>query len=144
MKAEHPKLVVVCDTNVLLSMLGFPGGRLDVLWNIILADLMVLVLSDFILQELIRNFRLKARLSEQDTSDILDLLRNHARIVATRKHIAIIKDCPADNRILECAIKAQANVLITGDLKHIRPIDRIQATLILTPREFLDQYFPGN
>ena len=57
-------------------------------------------------------------------------------------HVIRAKD--SDNRILECAVKAEAQVLITGDMRHIRPLGSIQGIPILTPREFLDKYFPGS
>ena len=91
MSTKADKLRVVCDTNVLLSMLGFPGGRLDALWEIIQDGRIDLFLSEF---------------------------------------------------ILECAVEAKAQVLVTGNFKHIVPLKSFRGIAILTPREFLDKYFP--
>ena len=38
-----------------------------------------------------------------------------------------------DNRILECALEAVADVLVTGNLKHIRPLAFFEGIDILTP-----------
>jgi len=54
----------------------------------------------------------------------------------------VITRLEADNRILECAVDAHANVLITGNMKDIRPLGTFRGIEILTPREFLARYFP--
>lgn len=142
MKEEPKKLKVVCDTNVLLSMLGFRGGRLDLLWEIILKDQVDLFSSAFILEELMRNLSVKARLKQGEITAIMELLKNHASIVSPKKRVHVIREKDADNRILECAAEANAGVLITGNFKHIRPLGCFEGIEILTPREFLDKYFP--
>jgi predicted nucleic acid-binding protein len=48
-----------------------------------------------------------------------------------------IKRCGLDNRILECAPDVKADVLISGDMKDLRPLGVFQGASILTPREFL-------
>jgi len=135
------KLRVVCDTNVLLSMLGFPGGRLDILWELIQQEHLSLFLSDFILEELARNLRKKVRLESRDAQQAMALLRGRSKIVPPAEKISVIARKDSDHRILECAVAAQADVLVTGDLRDLRPLSRFQGIEILTPREFLDKYF---
>ena len=77
MKEELKKLQVVCDTNVLLSMLGFPGGRLDALWAIIIENRVNLFTSPFILEELVKNLHVKARLEQKEIAATINLLKNH-------------------------------------------------------------------
>lgn len=142
MKEGRKKLRIVCDTNVLLSLLGFPGGRLDILWEIIQEGGVDLATSDFILQELSKNLRLKAHLESHEVEEVIRLLKNYARIVSPHQKIAVIREKEADNRILECAVEAKADVLVTGNFKHIRPLGSFQDIEILSPKEFLDKYFP--
>lgn len=40
-------------------------------------------------------------------------------------------------------MEAKADTIVTGNMKHIRPLGRFQGIEILTPREFLDRHFPG-
>lgn len=47
-----------------------------------------------------------------------------------------------DNRILECAQAAQADVIITGD-KHLLGLGRFGNTPILGLRQFLDTRAPS-
>ena len=143
MKEELKKLRIVCDTNVLLSMLGFPGGRLGALWGIIMGDQVNLFTSSFILEELTKNLILKARLGKRETAQIIELIKNHARVISPKQQIHVIQEKESDNRILECAVEADADVLVTGNFKHIRPLGSFEGIEILTPREFLDKYFPN-
>lgn len=143
MKGEDKKLRVVCDTNVLLSMLGFPGGRLDALWEIIREEKVDLFISEFILKELSKNLSVKARLRSSDVHDAVDSIKNHAVIVAPQETLRVIHHKKEDNRILECAVESRAHILITGNLKHIRPLNTFQNIKLLTPREFIDNYFPN-
>ena len=40
-------------------------------------------------------------------------------------------------------MEAAAQILVTGNFKHIRPLGFFRGIEILTPREFLDKYFPA-
>jgi putative PIN family toxin of toxin-antitoxin system len=136
------KLRIVCDTNVLLSMLGFPGGRLDSLWEIIQNGDVQLFLSEFILQELAKNLRVKVRLETNDVQTVLGLLKGRAKMVEPTERIHVVRRKDSDNRILECAVAANAQVLVTGNFKDLVPLKSFQGIAILAPRAFLDHYFP--
>lgn len=142
MKAENKKLRVVFDTNVILSMLAFPGGRLDVLWEIVQGDILDIYLSEFIVEELVRNLERKIKLDPRLVAELIAVLKGHTHMIVPVKTIDVIQEKDSDNRILECAVEADADVLVTGNFKHIRPLGKYRGILILTPREFLDQYFP--
>src|ERR1700687_5095608 len=120
------KLHVVFDTNVLLSMLGFPGGHLDGLWELTQSAKFELYLSEFILEELTKNLRLKTRLNPRDISITINILRYRAHVLRPAKHLQVIKRKDSDNRILECAAAARASVLVTGDLQDLRPLGHFQ------------------
>ena len=57
------------------------------------------------------------------------------RAVADTK--VYINDDP-DNRILECAVEAGANVVITGD-HDLRQLGAFRNIRILSPRQFLEE-----
>jgi putative PIN family toxin of toxin-antitoxin system len=137
--APHKKLRVVFDTNVLFSMLAFPGGRMDVFLEIILQDQVDLVLSDFILEELGRNIKKKTSLNPKDA---IKILRSHSFIHNPTEKIDVIKTHNPDNRILECAVGGHVEVLVTGNMKDIRSLGAFRGVAILSPREFIEKYFP--
>ncbi len=143
MKEGADRLRLVYDTHVLLSMLGFPGGRMDALWELLQQGRIELFVSEFILEELSKNLRLKVRLESAEAEEVVRLLRNRARIVSSTEKISVIREKDADNRILECAAACEAQVLVTGNFKHIRPLGSFRGIEILSPREFLNKHFPG-
>lgn len=44
---------------------------------------------------------------------------------------------PGDEMVLECALAADAEVIVTGDKKHLLPLRRFRDIEIIPPREFL-------
>ena len=45
-----------------------------------------------------------------------------------------------DHRILECAVAADAEFLVTGDKKDLLPLSLFREIRIVSPREFLDLF----
>lgn len=50
---------------------------------------------------------------------------------------------PKDRKVLACAVGGQADVLITGDVKHLLKLRTYEKTAIVTAAEFLAR-FSGN
>jgi len=138
--AVSKRLRVVLDTNVLISALAFQGIVRRV-WGLAQEDKFTVFASPFILEELERNL-IKLGLSPANISLLIDDVQNTARTIHPTSHTSVIEKDITDNRILECATDAKADVLVTGDIKHIRPLGFFEGIEILTPREFLDKYFP--
>ena len=44
---------------------------------------------------------------------------------------------PGDEMILECGVEAEAQLIVTGDKKHLLPLMRYREIDIVTPAEFL-------
>jgi predicted nucleic acid-binding protein len=59
-----------------------------------------------------------------------------ATVLKTRPHLHILKDDP-DDRILECALLASADVIVTGD-RHLLSLTRHGSTSLLGLADFLD------
>ena len=65
------------------------------------------------------------------------------RLITTRIHptlhlSSVVQDAD-DHRILECAVAARVDYLITGDKSHLQPLKHFRGIQIVSPREFLDQ-----
>ncbi len=132
-------LRAVLDTNVLISALAFQGETKK-LYDLAEQRQFRLFTSEFILAELERNL-LKLGLDADQAALLIEDLRNIASVVHPKVKVSAIQQNDTDNRILECAIEAKADVLVTGDLKHIRPLASFRGIEIVTPREFLTKYF---
>ena len=130
---------VVLDTNVLLSALAFPGSKPDQILRRVRHGEVELFLSDFILAELERILRDKFRFTTRQTDDRLTAIRRMATLVVPKERIALVAAKDDDNRILECAVAAHADYLVTGDKEHLLPLRSIGATQIVTPAAFLER-----
>jgi len=129
-------LKAVLDTNVIVSALNFGGNPLLIL-ELARRRTIQLFLSEAIFEETALVLELKLGWKKQETSRALHLIRGFSTIVAPIKQVAIIRAKKSDNRILECAMEAGADYLVTGDAAHILPLKKIGKTLIVNPAEFI-------
>ena len=124
---------VVLDTNVIISGLNFPGNERLVL-DLALRGRFELYVSVFILEEaagvLVRKFKWSGERA-------LRALGDAASMVEHRQLPEVIEGGHADNRILECAVEASADYLVTGDRCHLPPLEECQGTMILNAPRFL-------
>ncbi|HNR13823.1 MAG TPA: putative toxin-antitoxin system toxin component, PIN family [Thermodesulfobacteriota bacterium] len=131
---------VVLDTNVLISALLFGGKPQEVL-ELVIAHRISMFLCPAILEEL-RDVlcRPKFGFSAEACLQVIEELHSICEIVLPQQRITRISSDPADNRVIECAIEADAQYIITGD-SHLLGIGKFRGTCILTPAEYLDQVF---
>ena len=130
---------VVLDTNVFVSALLF-GGKPSRIVELAKDGRIELFVSPFILAEfedkLKSKFGYTARGAHEAGADIEVI----AQVVRPRDKIHAIERKDSDNRILECAVEAGAQALVTGNMRDIRPLGSFQGIEILTPSEFLEKY----
>jgi putative PIN family toxin of toxin-antitoxin system len=129
---------VVLDTNVLLSALVFPGSKPDQVLQRVRGGEVELFLSSFILTELERILRDKFRFTKRQTDERVTVIRRMAALVEPTERIALVTAKDDDNRILESALAAGADYLVTGDKEHLLPLKCIGTTQIVTPAAFLE------
>ena len=127
---------VVLDTNVMVSALNFPGNERLVL-ELALRGRFEFYLSRFILQEVAGVLTRKFDWDEERTAQVLQAIENGATVIDPLRLPELIEDGHADNRILECAVAANADYLITGDRRHLLPIGEHQGTRIINAPRFL-------
>jgi len=130
---------VVLDTNVLLSALAVPGSKPDLVLQRVRRGEVALFLSAFILAELERILRDTFRFTTRQTDERVAVIRRMATLVEPTERIALVVAKDDDNRILECAVAARADYLVTGDKEHLLPLRSIGATQIVTPAAFLER-----
>ena len=64
----------------------------------------------------------------------LRLMRRAAILVVPRKRLEVTRD-PDDNKVLECALEARADYVVTGNTRDFP--SRFQDIRIIPPRAFL-------
>ena len=127
---------VVLDTNVIVSVFNFPGNERLIL-ELALRGRFQLYLSPFILQEVAGVLDRKVDWTEERLSQALGALEDAATIVEPHRRPEVIEGGHADNRILECAVAAAADYLVTGDRRHLLPLEEHHGARILNAPRFL-------
>ena len=127
---------VVLDTNVLISALLFDG----IPERIFLAGLrreIQLLTSISLLEELGRVLKGKFKIDANSVAHTIELVKSVAEVVEVESRIRVILHPDGDNRVLECASDGKADIIVTGDTKHILPLSKYKGTRILSPAEFV-------
>ncbi len=127
---------VVLDTNVIVSGLNFPGNERLVL-ELALRGRFELYVSTFILEEAAGVLGRKFDWDEERSSQALRVLANAATVLYPRRLPEVIEGGHADNRILECAVEASADYLVTGDRRHLLPLEEHRGARIVNAPQFL-------
>ena len=131
-------LKVVLDTNVLISAILFGGKPRQILEKAIRGEIR-LCLSEPILEELKGVLqRSKFDYSPEMIQVILTELTGISDFVNPSKTIDVVSQDPEDNRIVECAVEAGANYIITGDF-HLLKLSRYRNIEVLNAGAFLEK-----
>ena len=133
---------IVLDTNVLISALAFPGSKPDQILYRARRGEVDLLLSAFILSELGRVLRVKFRFGKKETRARVNAIRSIAHLVEPTERISAVTANDDDHRILECALAAGAEFLVTGDREHLLPLVTYRTVKIVSPAHFLDLLGP--
>ena len=132
---------VVLDTNVVVSGLNFPGNERLVV-ELALRGRFELYLSSFILEEVAGVLGRKFGWDEDRVTEARRTLEKAANVIEPQRLPDVIEANEADNRILECAVEASADFLITGDRRHLLPLEEHQGVRILNAPRFLSVLGP--
>ena len=130
---------VVFDSNVFISAFVVPGSQGERAFLLASNKRFELHTSVAILTETAGVLRRKF---DQDEDDIKQALRQISRAAVVSKPVAKLHvvDDEADNRILECALDARADLVVTGD-RHLLKLRRFEAIPIVRLADFL-RLFP--
>jgi uncharacterized protein len=126
---------IVVDTNVIVSALVF-GGLPRRVFEVVESGLCEFYYSAEVESETRRVLRDKFGWDEQRLDRYLPVLWKLGERVTPQHRVNAVKDDPDDNRILECAIAAGADMIVSGD-GHLLKLNAYEGIAILTPREFL-------
>ena len=96
-------------------------------------------LSLFILEEVAEVLMRKFGWDEERAAQAVRVIENSATIVDPTRLAEVIEGGHADNRILECVVAANADYLVTGDRRHLLPLQEHQGTRIVNAPRFLSE-----
>jgi len=137
-RSNNPMPVrAVFDTNVYVSIFAFPAKPMAALWDLVIAGKIDLFVSPPIMEEFKEIIQSKFHFRQEETRIFTDRILNSATLVDPSQRVKVVKAHEEDNRILECALQAQAEFLVSGDRRHILPLQRFRGIQIVSPSDFL-------
>ena len=106
---------IVFDTNIFIAAALKGGFAEDIIEFAATTDQITLVTSEEILAELREKLLTKFNISLSIADFYIDRLRKIAQIVGITESLNVIKRDPDDNKILECAMSGNADLVISSD-----------------------------
>jgi len=133
---------VTLDSNVYLSGFVFGGKPKRVLEMAIDGEIEVAV-SDPIIQEVRRHLLGKFGWSEPRAAEAVESITEFAKHVTPTEAIDTVPTDPDDNRVLECAVSAGSQTIVTGDDDLLR-IVAFRGIEIVRVADFLTRFSAGD
>lgn len=128
---------VVIDTNIFISAFGWGGNPLHII-ELLEQERLINCSSEEILVELSSALSYpKLDFPRKLQTEILEFVLAHSNVYEIEKHLNITTDLK-DNKFLECALSADARVIITGD-KRFLSLKQFKGVKITTAEDFLKE-----
>ena len=134
--APANKLRVVLDTNVYFSAFTSPKGPPFRVWQEALEGSYILLVSPAILREVAHVLRDVLQWQETDIVAHLKLVAKVAEIISPKIVLRVVAEDPDDDRILECALAGNADLIVSGD-RHLRNLKSFRNIGIVQPTDFV-------
>ena len=126
---------VVFDTNIFISAFAIPAGNVEEVYLHTIQGTFELITTVAILTDTVEILQAKFDWSDDKVEQLVKTISRTATVLKTRPHLHVLQD-ERDNRILECAMAAHADYLVTGD-RHLLALRRYKSTLLMPLAEFL-------
>ena len=126
---------IVLDANVIIAAFA-ARGLCESIMEVCLSEHEI-VLGDDLLDEILRNLRLKIKLPTSIVDNIGELLREYSNISIPVPLPSDVCRDPDDIKILGLAVVSDADYIVTGD-KDLLVVESFQGIPILNPRSFSD------
>jgi len=129
--------IVVFDTNVLLSAIGW-GGKPNQCLEAARSGLVDGVTCLQLLQELEEKLKTLLGFSQEEVADQLADLLGFLTLMPIPGTLHGATSDSGDDKVLECADTARATYIITGDRRHLLPLKSYKGIQIVTAAAFLE------
>lgn len=127
---------IVCDTNVLISGVLFGGHAREIL-QLASRGVLINFISPDILREAERVLgRSKFGLRPEHVLEIMALFKDTFEIVIPSLEVQAIQSNPEDNHVIEAALAARAEFIISGD-KHLLNLAEWEGIHVVSPAQFI-------
>ena len=130
------KPYIVLDTNIYISAIIY-GGKPEEVFLLAKEGAIELFVSTAIIAEVATKLADKFHWHSFDITDFIREIGEAAKIVRPQKRLKVIESDESDNRVLECALTAGAQYIITGDRRHLLSMKQYQGIEIVSAAMFL-------
>ena len=131
--------IAVYDTNVLISGMVWGGVPYDCI-ELAKKGSVVGITCAEILDEFEEKLTTKLNFTSSQTSEIVTNLLSFLQTVKIANQLKGITPDPDDDKVIECAVVAGATHVVTGDQKHLLPLQSYQGILIVKAADLLAQF----
>ena len=129
---------VTVDTNFLISATQWDYSVAHkLLKNFILSDAEIFTTQD-ILDETVEVLERDFEYSKNEAKNIIEKILLFAKLIEIKQKVAIIKDDPDDNKVIECAIESSSDYIVTYDM-HLLKLKEYKRIKILKPEEIFKE-----
>ena len=134
-----PLLRAVIDTNVVLGSLWSTQGAAYEVFQQLRRGRWRLLLSNHLLfeyEEVAKRYAVEMELALVDIDDVLDAICAEAEQHLLNPDWTPRLPDPDDEPLLQLAVEAKADCIVTRNIRHLKPAEDI-GIVLLTPAEFL-------
>lgn len=134
---------ITVDTNVLVSASFWTGNSFRIL-DLVDKGYVELFLSEKIIEEyaeVIKRSEIEDKILDKDlilNKVVQKVIANSTIIIPSRK-LDVVKEDFDDNILLECAVEARVDYIITQD-NHLLKLVEFEGIKIITPEEFFNLF----
>ncbi len=133
----------VLDSSVLYSAFLKPTSVPSTLLGLARQGAFELYLSIYILEEtataLLRPKARRRTFRPGEVAEFCDGLVAAAVLVTDLPELHVVPNDPNDDPVVAPAVASSADILVTGDRRHLLSLHEYQGIRIISPRDFLDQ-----
>lgn len=133
------KYKVVLDTNVYLSGIIFGGNSKHIL-DLAIEGKVTTITSASILLELSEKLKDKFHWDKEQITAAIKSIAKIGTVVTPRMRLYVVKKDKNDNKVIEAAVEANADFIVTGD-RHLLDIGDYKHIRIISPAQYLSVCF---
>ncbi len=127
---------VVFDTNVLISATLWNESSAQKILHKLIEEDYDIFLSLEIIEEYKKVLKRDFDYTEDEINNFISIIMQFSNIIEPDTTIEVIEDDPEDNRILECAVSASADFILSYD-KHLLILKEFNNIKIIKPEELI-------
>lgn len=130
-------VAVVADTNIMISALFWKGNESEIIK--LAEEGKITLLTSVAILDGLKKVLMYGRfgLDEKTVDDNVKYILTLSKIITPKRRLDVIREDPADNRVLECALDGKARYIVSGDM-HLLRLKEFRGIKIVHAREFLE------